>query len=61
MKTTFKTIDELIINKSDYPFNISDIPNHMGINLCAVDGISWTKLKDGQLVSLQIHFIPEIE
>jgi hypothetical protein len=32
----------------------------MGINLCSVEGIEWTKQSDGQLVDLTIKFIPEI-
>lgn len=58
MKTEFRTIEEIIKDPSICPFNISDIPNHMGINLVAVEGISWTRQDDRQLVSLTIHFIP---
>ena len=56
-KTTTRTVAELI--KSDEaPLPLSVIPNHMGINLCSVDSMSWTKQEDGQLVSLTINFIP---
>ena len=58
MKTTFATIDE-IIHGRECPFPISVIPNNLGINLCAVDAISWTALDDGQLVILNSHFKPE--
>ena len=57
MKTTIKTIDELI-KSEDSPLPISVIPNNMGINLCSVEAVSWTKQDDGQLVSLTIHFLP---
>ena len=58
MKTTFKTIDDLLESNEDAPLPMSAIPNQMGINLCSVEGMSWTKQADGQLVSLTIHFIP---
>ena len=58
MKTTFKTIEELINNNEYCPLPLDIIPNNMGINLCSVDGISWQKQSDGQLVNLTIHFIP---
>lgn len=40
------------------PLPIGVIPNHMGINLCAVSAIAWQERDDGQLVSLTIGFIP---
>jgi len=58
MKTKFHTTDEIVDGKIDVPLDIGVIPNHMGINLCAVEGMSWTQQDDGQLVSLTIHFIP---
>ncbi len=58
MKTTFKTINELVDNKEYCPLPLQIIPNNMGINLCSVDGISWQKQYDGQLVNLTIHFTP---
>lgn len=61
MKRTVKTIKELIDNKEDCPIPLEVIPNYMGINLCSVDKIAWLKQDDGQLVSLDIHFIPENE
>ena len=61
MKTTFKKIEDLVKDGEYCPFNISVIPNYMGINLCSVEGISWTKLDDGQLVNLTIHFLPNIK
>lgn len=60
MKTIHKTIDELLESK-DSPIPLSTIPNLMGINLCSVDSLTWTKQPDGQLVSLTIHFIPCVE
>lgn len=59
MKTTFKTVQELIDKNEDAPLPLSVIPNYMGINLCSVEAISWQKQDDGQLTSLTIHFIPE--
>jgi hypothetical protein len=59
MKTTFKTVSEIIDNKEYCPIPLEVIPNNMGINLCSVDAISWQKQSDGQLTSLTIHFLPE--
>ena len=30
----------------------------MGINLCSVESIEWTKQADGQLINLKINFLP---
>jgi hypothetical protein len=57
MKTVTKSVDELIKN-DESPLPLSVIPNHMGINLCSVDSITWTEQSDGQLVNLIINFIP---
>lgn len=54
---TTKTIDELIASKES-PLPLEVIPNYMGINLCSVASISWSRQKDDQLVSLTINFIP---
>ena len=57
MLTVTKTVDELIKTyESPIPLNV--IPNYMGINLCAVESVTWTRQDDGQLVSLTINFIP---
>lgn len=57
MKTTTKTVTELLeTNESPLPLTV--IPNNMGINLCSVEGVTWTRQDDGQLVSLTIHFLP---
>jgi hypothetical protein len=56
-KTVTKTVDE-IINGEYTPISLNVIPNNMGINLCAVDSLTWTKQKDNQLVNLTINFIP---
>jgi hypothetical protein len=60
MKTQTKTIDDLLESK-DSPLPLEVIPNQMGINLCSVDSITWTKMDDGQLVSLSINFSPDIK
>jgi len=57
MKTITKTVAELIVT-GESPLDLAVIPNYMGINLCNVDSITWTKLDDGQLVDLFIKFIP---
>lgn len=62
MKTTTKTIDELIEAQDtpgEGPLRPSVIPNHMGINLCSVEAMTWTRQDDGQLVNLTIYFIPD--
>ncbi len=57
--TYFKTVDEIIKNKEQAPLPLEVIPNHMGINLCSVQALSWQKQKDGQLTNLTIHFLPK--
>jgi len=58
VKTTFHTVAEILDRKIETPLDLAIIPNHMGINLCAVEGMTWTAQPDGQLVSLTIHFLP---
>lgn len=58
MKTEFHTIDEIISGRAASPLDPAVIPNHMGINLVSVEGVSWTRQRDGQLVSLTVHFVP---
>jgi hypothetical protein len=58
MKTVTKTVSEMIANNEEPPLPLSAIPNHMGINLCSVEAMTWTQQDDGQLVSLTIHFLP---
>ena len=57
MKTTTKTVTELIEN-NESPIPLAVIPNNMGISLSNVDALTWTRQDDGQLVSLTIHFVP---
>jgi len=59
MKTIFAKIQDIIDGKVKCPLPLEVIPNNMGINLCAVEAISWQRQKDGQLVNLTIHFTPE--
>lgn len=61
MKTITKSVTEIIETVTDCPLDLSIIPNTMGINLCSVEAITWTKQEDDQLVSLTIHFIPAKE
>ena len=56
--TTKKTVEELIDSKGYCPLPLDVIPNNMGINLCSVDTIEWTKQADGQLINLKINFLP---
>ena len=58
MKTTTKTINDIIDNDEYCPLPLEVLPNQMGINLCSVEAVTWTKQDDGQLVNLMIHFIP---
>jgi hypothetical protein len=58
MKTTTKTISELL-ETEDSPLPLEVIPNKMGINLCSVEALTWTRKDDGQLVSMIIHFLPK--
>ena len=58
MKTVTKTVTDMIANNEDAPLPMDVIPNNMGINLCSVEAMTWTKQDDGQLVSLTIHFLP---
>lgn len=60
MKTTTRTISELLEKGEDAPLPMEVIPNKMGINLYSVEGMTWTRMDDGQLVSLSIHFIPNL-
>jgi len=57
MKTTMKTVTELIEN-NESPLPLAVIPNNMGISLSNVDALTWTRQNDGQIVSLTIHFVP---
>lgn len=60
MKTFFERVrGNPDINNQKSPLDLSVIPNHMGINLCAVDHVVWQEQDDGQLVSLSIYFHPE--
>jgi hypothetical protein len=60
VKTEFHSIRDVPneLYAVDWPLPLEVIPNNMGINLCSVEGMSWTKQDDGQLVSLTIHFAP---
>ena len=59
MSATLKmvTVQDAIDGKR-CPLPIDVIPNQMGINLSAVDCISWSEQDDGQLLHLSITFKP---
>jgi hypothetical protein len=57
-ETVTKSVSELVSTPEVSPLPLSVIPNHMGINLCSVDSLTWVRQEDGQLVSLSINFIP---
>lgn len=54
----YYSTDELIAHPEASPLPLSVIPDHMGINLVALDGMTVTKRDDGQLVTLSLHFKP---
>ena len=55
--TVTKSVTELV-ETGECPFPLDVFPNNMGINLCSVEAITWTRRDDNQLVSIVIHFIP---
>jgi hypothetical protein len=57
---TFMPMDDILARPEECPFPVDVIPNRMGINLCAVSGVTWEKLPDGQLVTVTIHFVPDV-
>lgn len=56
--TTRATIHEIVREEMNCPLPVEVIPNQMGINLCSVESVTWTRQRDGQLVDLTINFIP---
>ena len=59
----FRTIDDIIKNEDKGPkppLDIGDFPNHMGINLCSVEWMAWSRLEDGQLTQMTVYFKPDI-
>jgi len=61
LRRNVRTVEESL-SGADCPLPLEVIPNQMGINLCAVSGISWVEQeKDGQIVQLTIHFLPSSE
>lgn len=59
MKSYYAKVSDIVEGRTESPIPLEVIPNNMGINLCAVDAISWQQQDDGQLVNLSIHFLPE--
>jgi hypothetical protein len=58
MKTEFHPFTDEELENRKWPLPPSVIPNYMGIDLGSVEGMSWTRQEDGQLVRLTIHFNP---
>ena len=58
-KSFNKPTDPTALVQTRSPLPLEAIPNTMGINLCNVDRVEWTKRPDGQLVDLTIFFIPD--
>lgn len=58
VKRTTLSIDQIVNDKEECPLPVSVIPNHMGINLCAVKHVTWDEQEDGQILSLTIQFLP---
>jgi len=58
----FRTISDIIKNEDGPkpPMDIGYFPNVMGINLCCVEGIAWSRLEDGQLLNMTVYFKPDI-
>jgi len=57
MKTEYHSM-QTELETAEWPLPPAAIPNYMGINLCSVEGMSWTRQENGELVSLTIHFEP---
>lgn len=60
MKTEFKKLTNDNLNDKDWAIDLSVFPNYQGINLCSIDGITTMKLDDGQLVSMTVHYKPNV-
>ena len=45
----------------EFPIPLEVMPNLMGINLCSVEGMSWSRLTDRQLISVTVHFWPNFK
>lgn len=58
MKSYYAAVSEIVEGTVESPLPLEVIPNNMGINLCSVDALSWQRQDDGQLVNLNIHFLP---
>ncbi len=61
METILKKVSDIIKNDEYCPIPLEIIPNNMGINLCAVEAVSWQKQEDGQLVNVSIYFNPSTQ
>jgi hypothetical protein len=55
MKTEYHSM-ETELETADWPIDPAVLPHYMDIGPYCIEGMSWTRQKDGQLVSLTIHF-----
>jgi hypothetical protein len=58
MKTEFRKLTNENINDEDWAIDLSVFPNYQGISLSSIEGITTTRLDDGQFVSMTVHYIP---
>ena len=54
MKTTTKTVDELLKTKES-PLPLAVVLNNMGINLCSVESLTWTQPDENGEVWAKIY------
>jgi hypothetical protein len=55
MKTEYHSI-EAELETAEWPLDPEIIANRMEIEVKDIEGMSWTRKYDGQLISLTIHF-----
>lgn len=55
---TTMTVEE-VLNEKECPLPLDVITDRMGINLCSVESVTWSKQDDGQLFRVAITFIPD--
>jgi hypothetical protein len=55
MKTEYHSM-ETELETADWPIDPAVLPHYMKIGPYCIEGMSWTRQKNGDLVSLTIHF-----